>query len=398
MIELSGNIMKILFVVESYYPSLNGVANVVRYLAEGLVRKGYQVSVVTRLLDFKSRTDVVNGVEIHRFDVNFNLLKFPSGEKSQYLDFVLNSDADCVILECTECVTTDLVIPHLSRLKGQKILHVHGCSGLVKSSLFKKCDGFLHTIGHTYNKIKAFWYFNCWLNKYVKLLDKAIVISETDNGKPYLEKYLGNDVFVLGNAADEMFFEDNKLQHDVLKNLVGMKSNKYLLSCANYSVVKNQKSMIEQFYKANINDCALVCIGSQDNDYYKECLELSSELEEKYGYKEVLLLHHIDRNLFPSIVAESMIYLVTSRREQYSISIIEAMSQGIPFISTNVGNASILPGGLTIDHVSTMHKTIESLIKDKQLYQELSSKGKEFAYINCQKKNAVDKLDQIINL
>lgn len=73
--------MNILFVVESYYPSLNGVANVVRYLTEGLVRKGHRVSVVTRLLDCKSKNDVINGVEIHRFDVNFNLLKFPSGEK-----------------------------------------------------------------------------------------------------------------------------------------------------------------------------------------------------------------------------------------------------------------------------------------------------------------------------
>ena len=156
--------------------------------------------------------------------------------------------------------------------------------------------------------------------------------------------------------------------------------------------------MIEQFYKARTEDCALVCIGRQANDYFGECQVLMQKMEEKYGHKEVFLLHHIDRTLFPSIVAESMIYLVTSRREQYSISIIEAMSQGIPFISTNVGNASILPGGLTIDHVSTMHKTIESLMKDKQLYQELSSKGKEFAYINCQKIIAVDKLDQIINL
>lgn len=398
MIELSGNFMKILFVVESYYPSLNGVANVVRYLAEGLAKKGYQVSVATRLLDCKSRNDVVNGVEIHRFDVNFNLLKLPSGEKKKFLDFVLNHNSDCVILECTECVTTDLVIPHLSKLKSKKILHVHGCSGLVRNSFFKKCDGFLHTVGHTYNKLKAFWYFNYWLKKYVTLFDKAIVISEADNGKPYLEKYLGNNVLVLGNAADEMFFQSEHIQHDVLKRLVGMKSSKYLLSCANYSVVKDQKTMIEQFYKARTEDCALVCIGSQANDYFGECQVLMQKMEEKYGHKEVFLLHHIDRTLFPSIVAESMIYLVTSRREQYSISIIEAMSQGIPFISTNVGNASILPGGLTIDHVSTMHKTIESLMKDKQLYQELSSKGKEFAYINCQKIIAVDKLDQIINL
>lgn len=119
MIELSGNFMKILFVVESYYPSLNGVANVVRYLAEGLAKKGCQVSVATRLLDCKSRNDVVNGVEIHRFDVNFNLLKLPSGEKKKFLDFVLNHNSDCVILECTECVTTDLVIPHLSKLKSK---------------------------------------------------------------------------------------------------------------------------------------------------------------------------------------------------------------------------------------------------------------------------------------
>lgn len=38
----------ILFLVENYYPRMSGVPVVVQYLAEGLLEKGYDVSICTK--------------------------------------------------------------------------------------------------------------------------------------------------------------------------------------------------------------------------------------------------------------------------------------------------------------------------------------------------------------
>jgi glycosyltransferase involved in cell wall biosynthesis len=391
--------MNILFVTSSYYPLLSGVPVVVKYLAEGLAAKEHCVSVVTCAHGNPQKAEEVNGVYVYRHDIYQNLLKLPAGRTREYIDFVCNFRADVVIIECTECITCNLLLPHLKRIRGKVILHAHGFSGLcnIKSTpMFAKRDGFLHTIGHPYNWIRSWYYFKCILPKYINDFDASMVLSEADSAKEYLERFLGSKNYVLENAADDMFFVDYSKESNPLHEIIDLKSSRYCLSCANYTVVKNQKDMIREFYKADVKDLALVCIGSSDNPYYKECLQLCNEMEKKYGYREVHLLHHIDRKYIPLIEGHALLYLVSSIWEEYSISIIEAMAQSVPFISTNVGNAKFLPGGVTIEDIHNTHDTIARLVDDKSLYSQLSRKGKEYAYTHCRKAIAVNTLERII--
>jgi glycosyltransferase involved in cell wall biosynthesis len=225
-----------------------------------------------------------------------------------------------------------------------------------------------------------------------------MVLSGTDSAKNYLDFFLKEGNYVLENAADDMFFDNYRGKcSNLLKDIVDIKSSKYCFSCANYTVVKNQKEMLREFYKTSANDLALVCVGSTNNSYYQDCLRLCSELEQQYGHHEVHLLHHIDRKLIPLLESNASIYLVSSIWEEYSISIIEAMAQGVPFISTNVGNARILPGGITLDCIDDMHVAIDDLIKNGNLYTSLSEKGKQFAYSHCRQSVAVKTLENIIN-
>ena len=51
--------MKITFIVESYYPKMSGVPNVVKYLAEGLAKNPKNiVSVITRLIDETKKKEI----------------------------------------------------------------------------------------------------------------------------------------------------------------------------------------------------------------------------------------------------------------------------------------------------------------------------------------------------
>lgn len=387
--------MKILFVSENYFPSVSGVPVVVRYLAEGLAQRDYEVSVVTQMPKGTAREELISNVKVKRFDIYRSKFYKYSGEIDEYINFVINNDADVLILECSECFTTDLLLPHLGVFKGRILFHSHGMSGFT-AKIFAVKDNLRHTLGTTYNWINAKLYFSYKFKKAFKYIDAFMCLSDVDYGIDYVRMY-AKKVYILDNACNDMFFSKN-METNAINKYTKLENKHYMMSCANYSVVKNQKEMIRQYYKAKSSKLySLVCLGSQDNTYYQECLQLKDSMEEKYGHRDVKLLYGISRNDIPAILRNSSIYLTTSSFEQYSISIIEAMSQGIPFISTNVGNAKLLPGGKIIDKLSEIHNAIDVLLTNKQMYSVYSKAGKKFAFKNCRISVVVDKLEQIIS-
>lgn len=133
-----------------------------------------------------------------------------------------------------------------------------------------------------------------------------------------------------------------------------------------------------------------------ENKYYEECEDLVSELNQQIGPRDVHLLSGVERADIPSIIKGASLYLVTSRWEQYSISIIEAMSQGVPFISTNVGNAKILSGGATVNSVDDIYLQIDNLLTNKSLLRNYAEAGKDFAYKNCRIDVVINKLENVM--
>lgn len=63
--------MKILFVLEYYYPNIGGVETLFKTLAESLVQQGNEVKVVSiRFKKELKKTEMVNGVEVNRISLN----------------------------------------------------------------------------------------------------------------------------------------------------------------------------------------------------------------------------------------------------------------------------------------------------------------------------------------
>jgi len=60
--------MRILFIIENYLPHIGGVEVVFKNLAEGLVRKGHDVKIITHRLRNTPRYEVINGVKVQRID------------------------------------------------------------------------------------------------------------------------------------------------------------------------------------------------------------------------------------------------------------------------------------------------------------------------------------------
>ena len=390
-------LMNILFISENYYPQTSGVPVVVKYLAEGLYNRGHHVSVATQSHGNPNKNETIAGVSIYRFDIYKNIFKRPSGNTRSYIDFVKEYPADVVIIECTQCVTTDLLLPYLKEIKGRKYFHVHGISGLTPGRrLFTFKSDLKHTIGNTYNWILGEYYFKYELKRAIPYFEATICLSEVDDGIDYLEKYSRYN-YILENAADDMFFDSNFCARNILEKYVQLENKKFMVSCANYSYIKNQLGIIRQYYMSESSKrMSLICLGSQANDYYNKCLLLVKEMEVKYGHRDVNLLCGVERIDIPAILNKAYLYLVGSFWEQYSISIIEAMSQGIPFVSTNVGNTRLLPGGVVIDSIDKMHDSIDTFLFNEYRYKKLSDEGKKYAYNNCRISVAVDKLEKLI--
>lgn len=387
--------MNILFITESYLPKANGMASVVRYLAEGLVKKGHSVSVATQRHEKTHQTEEsINGVLVYRFDIYRTLFKNPAGNLKEFKNFVLSFKADVFIVECIGSLTSDILFPFIGELRGVKLLHSHG-NTFNTMRLFKIRNNIKYTLGNTFNYIKLGIQNKYYFPEGIRAFDACIYLSEIASDKDIIEAN-SNNTYILHNAADDMFFTYNRRNVKDKMDLC-IKKEKYIVSIANYTKQKNQKLMVQQYFESSSDDYSLVMVGSCKTDYYYETYEMVRKLKTKRKGKDVVMLVGVDRKRIPEIVNGASLYITSSEYEEYSVSLIEAMSQGVPFISTDVGNARLLPGGITLSKPTDMATTIDRLLSDEELYHSLSEKGKEFAFNHCQEKIAVESLLEIIN-
>lgn len=386
--------MKILMTVENYYPNLSGVPIVAKYLAEGIARlDGYEVHIATRTLGYLPKCEEYSGVTIHRFDIKNDLIKRPRGSIDEYIQFVKKEKFDCIILQCTQCITTDVLLPYLNTFSGKKILYSHGFSGMALKR-FSIMGTIRNTVGNTLNYYIWRHYYTNVLPKYVSRFDSIVCLSENDNDYEYFLKF-DVPVHIISNCAEEEFF--NLGHSNPLKKYISDLNEEYAICVAYYSDVKNQLGIVQEFFKANVNrKIDLVFIGTEKNDYYKKLSAIADSLMKDNPNRRVHLLVKVDRRDIPGAVENAVMYLCGSKREAFSISLIESMASGTPFIGTDVGNTSCLPGGIVISDISKMHEAIEKMMMDDYQRKELAELGIQYARENCRADIAVHRLVDII--
>ena len=98
----------------AYHPQTSGVPIVTKYLAEGLVNRGYNVTVATRLNgnDFPPEENI-NGVRVVRFNMSENAIKQDVGDVKGFINFVKDTPKDILILEFLQSQTSKILLPHL---------------------------------------------------------------------------------------------------------------------------------------------------------------------------------------------------------------------------------------------------------------------------------------------
>lgn len=372
----------------TYYPKKDGVSIVTTYLAEGLARAGNEVFIATLNDENLPSQEFIHGVDIHRFNLSGSPTKSKIKEQTAYIDFIKTLPVDVIIQVATQCITTDMLRPFLKELKAKsRILYTHGLSGK-ELKPFKLKGSLYHTVGNTIRWIQAQSYFKK-LPSDLLLYDKIICLPN-ETSLTYFKQFCEEKIYILGNACDDFFYQDNN-EVNAIQKYTYIAGDGYFISVANYSDLKNQKTIIKEYLKSAYTNYDLVLIGSSENEYF-------NGLVKHYGnIPHIHMLTGVARRDLPSIERDAKLFISASRMEAFSISLIEAMAVGLPFISTNVGNAKDLPGGLVANKSTDISQLINKLCSDSQLHKKLSEEGRAFAARNCKIEHKVTQLQEILD-
>lgn len=364
--------MKILHTVESYYPELGGMSEVVKQLSERLAYLGHEVVVATKKSKNRNAS-VINGVKIEEFEIDGNLVRGITGEQEKYKDFLLNSNFDIVSNFAAQQWATDICLPILKDIKGKKVSVPTGFSGL-----------FLPEYQNYYNQMKD-WMKNYDCNVFLSHNYRDINFAKA-NG-------ITKNVIIPNGASSEEFLEPQKI--DIRKKLNIKNDDFFILHVGSYTGIKGHVEALKMYLLSKIKNGVLLFIGN-NNQYFELYTQKSKwfflwKLEHFFPSKKYIITSLTREETIAAYKAADL-FLFPSNIECSPIVLFEAAASKTPFLATDVGNSKeiatwtqageILP--TVIDEKGNSNAKIKESIKmlndiylDSEKRKKLSESGFE---------------------
>lgn len=293
---------------------------------------------------------IITSSKHHRF---FQQYFFPSNLKSEKIDIYhipQNGIGLSDEIDCTKFVTIHDLIPYIMP----------------------------ETVGRGY------------LNKFLKEMPLIIqnsggILTVSEYSKQDILRFFPIEkdrIFVTPLAANEIFKPlDKKGCFDFISKKYNIK-NKFALYLGGFSDRKNVYSLIEAFSKAHKNlkeEFSLVILGSY-RDSSQKLIKLVENLNME---KHIIFAGFIPEEELPIFYNASTAFIYPSLYEGFGLPPLEAMSCGTPVISSNITSIPEVVGdsGILINPYSLndLQNSIETLLNDEKLQENLSKKSKKRA-------------------
>jgi glycosyltransferase involved in cell wall biosynthesis len=262
-------------------------------------------------------------------------------------------------------------------------VHCHSPMGGVLARLAAKSSGISTVIytAHGFHFYKGAPYKN-WLiyyniEKYLsKFTDILVTINKEDYGRAK-NFYSKEIVFVPGIGIDLSRFENLKIDRKEKRaELVIPDNSVVLLSIGEINKTKNHETILKALVQLkNKNYVYLICGRGRLETYLMN-------LADKFGIKDKVKFLGF-RNDIPEICIASDIFVFPSYREGLPVSVLEAMSAGLPIIGSKIrGNTDLIQDGsggflhAPQDFIS-IAQSIDKLIENNELRKEIGNRNKE---------------------
>lgn len=259
------------------------------------------------------------------------------------------------------------IIKLVSYLQRYDIIHTHNTACQLFVALASKlCPARIITTEHSTNNRRRNW-------KWYKTIDRwmynqyKMIVCISDIAEKKLKEYLhhsqdrittiynGIDIFRFANANP-----NTKLKEEAKNRII-------LSMVAGFRYEKDQDTLIRalKFLPIGQYEVWLIGDGERKSQLQKLCLK-----EQVDNYVRFLGI----RNDIPEILKASDIIIMSSHFEGLSLSSIEGMASGRPFIASDVDGLRDITLGAGIlfpeGNEKILSQNIQKLIKDKTLYNE----------------------------
>jgi glycosyltransferase involved in cell wall biosynthesis len=145
-----------------------------------------------------------------------------------------------------------------------------------------------------------------------------------------------------------------------------------------YAVSKGQEAALRAFSDSRIGNATLVFIGNEFNDYARHLQQLAAHLPLGERSAVLFLEQQARANIRAAYLAADLV-LLASKGETQPLVLLDAMACGKPFLSTDVGCVSEMPGGVTVRTAEALAGQLRSLRDDMDRRRSLGNLGRAAA-------------------
>ncbi len=316
--------MNLLFVLENYLPHVGGVETVFRNIAEGLVKHGHSVEIVTHKLKGTLAYEVINGVNIHRISCFGSRYLFTFLSIPKVLSFAKN----CDIIHTT---TFNGAPPAWLASKLRKkplVITVHE----VWINLWNQLAD-MKKLGRLAHNLLEKAIYTLKYNKYV-CVSNATKKQILKLGIPEAK------VEVIHNGMDYEHFNPERHDSSEIREKYCLQNDFVYLAYGRPGISKGYEYLLKAvpLISNKIFNAKLVLILSREKQYKKRYQKLINLMEELKIQDKVLLLPPQSWDKIPAFIKASDCVVVPSLSEGFGYNVVEANAMNIPVVASNVAS------------------------------------------------------------
>ena len=379
---------RVLLCCEHYPPSVGGVQEVMRQIAERLASFGWQVTVATSTHPARAVDTLRNGVRVVSFPISGNLTKGMTGPLAQYQSFLEDGRFDAILIKAAQQWTFDAAVGVLPRLSARKLFIPCGFSGL--------------------NDPRYKLYYQD-MPTWLKLFDGLIFYASEYQDIAFARQHGLTYIHCLPNGVDEREFADPD-DHDIRSKLGIPASHDLLLTVGSQIAAKGHWEVLRAFSKAHLPRPATLIIngnvpGKGKASLLKRTIKhgltgrwpLTWEVRWRglLGPNKRVLITDVPRPDLVNLYKSADLFVLASHVEYSPLVLFEAAAAGTAFLSSPAGNSKEIAqwtgAGLVLETrssrnaailVSDLAQKMEQLIFNPLHLANLGKAGRESIFLN----------------